>query len=456
MHPRGIAAVLATILAPAWTWAAEPLRMREDFVAGSQYHVSIREEATGELRLPGETGKPSPPPIKIRGRGAQEYDERVLKPGAGDNPAPNTYRIYRRIELERTMDDQVQDSTLRPNVRRLVILRSGHREVPFSLDGPLTWGEVLLVTKDVFTPALACSLLPDRPVSPGDRWIAKPGAAQELTDLEQIEGTLECRFEEVTPLGGRRLARVHFSGSIRGISDDGPSRQKLDGYYYFDLESSHLSYLTLKGVHSLLDKTGQEVGRVEGQFTLTRQARTRCPELSDESIRGLSFEPNAENSLLLYESAELGVRLLHPRRWRAQSNNGRQLFFDEANGNGLMITMESPSTVPTAAAYLAETKNFLLKEKGKILNVQGPTRLQGPPEEIDQFGLDVEISNRKERLDYYIIRSANGGAIVAARLATGKQLSEMQRDAERIARSVRVFAPPAPPKPVAVPPPPGK
>src|SRR5207253_11071928 len=137
----------------------------------------------------------------------------------------------------------------------------------------------------------------------------------------------------VTPLNGRRLARVHFAGTVRGVSEDGPSRQQLDGFYYFDLESSHLSYLSLKGTHSLLDKTGQEAGRIEGQFTLTRQAHARCPELGDEAIRGLALQPSEENTLLLYESAELGVRLQHPRRWRMQSARGRQLFFDAANGS---------------------------------------------------------------------------------------------------------------------------
>ena len=206
---------------------------------------------TGELRLPADGNKAAPPPLKVRGRGAQDYDERILDAGSADNPAPRTLRFYRRVELERTVDDQLQESTLRPTVRRLVIIRNGHREVPFSPDGPMTWGEVHLISKDVFTPALAAALLPDRSVLPGDRWTAKPAAAQELTDLEQIEGRLECRFSEITSLAGRRLARVTFVGTVRGVGEDGPSRQHLDGFYYFDLESSHLSYLSLRGVHSL-------------------------------------------------------------------------------------------------------------------------------------------------------------------------------------------------------------
>jgi hypothetical protein len=256
-------------------------------------------------------------------------------------------------------------------------------------------------------------------------------------------------------LGGRRLARVTFVGTVRGVSEDGPSRQQLDGFYYFDLESSHLSYLTLKGVHSLLDKTGQEAGRVEGQFTLTRQANARTKELSDEAIRGLGLEPNADNTLLLYESAELGVRLTHPRRWRMPAAKGRQLFLDDANGNGLMVTLEPPASVPTAASYLAETQAFIGKEKGKVLRTDNPRRLQGLPDELDQFGLDVEMNNRRERLEYFVIRQPGGGATIAARLLPNADLMAVQRDVERIARSLRIAGAPPAVKPIPVPPPPG-
>src|SRR3954463_12591142 len=122
-------AVLAAVPALA---AAEPVRMRGTFAPGGQYHVAIREDLSGELTLPAEDVRAAPPPVKVRGHGAFEYDERILDPGTPANPAPRTLRVYRKVDLERTVDDQAQDSTIRPAVRRLVILRNGHREVPFS------------------------------------------------------------------------------------------------------------------------------------------------------------------------------------------------------------------------------------------------------------------------------------------------------------------------------------
>ena len=70
---------------------------------------------------------------------------------------------------------------------------------------------------------------------------------------------------------GRAQARVTFRGTVRGANEDGPNRQQLDGWLLFDLDSNYLSYLYLKGVHSLLDPDGKEVGRVEGRYVLSRK-----------------------------------------------------------------------------------------------------------------------------------------------------------------------------------------
>src|SRR5262249_36166815 len=154
-----------------------------------------------------------------------------------------------------------------------------------------------------------------------------------------------------------------------------------------------------------------EAGRVKGQFVLTRQANVRSPELADTSLRGLTLEPNADNTLLLYDNQALGVRFLYPRRWRVGRIQGRQVALDEANGNGGLLTGE-----PTVAAFSTEIRAYLTKQGAKILRGDPPRRLHGPPEELDQFGLDVEMAGRHERLEYFVVRQPTGGATMAARL----------------------------------------
>jgi hypothetical protein len=422
--------------------AQEPIRMAEQFVPGAQYHVSSRVELSGSLtpqpvEKAGAAESP-PKPLTITGQSAIEYDERVLP--SPDTQAQKTVRIYRRIELQRKLGDQPQQTNLRPTVRRLVLIRSKTAKVAFSPDGPLTWGEIDLVRTDLFTAVLA-GLLPDKPVRPGDRWNAAPPAVQELTDVERIdEGGLECRFDELTTLAGRRHARISLTGSVRGINEDGPTRQQIDGYFFFDLESNHLSYLSFKGIHTLLDAQGKESGRVEGRFVLTRQANQRSADLSDQALRGVVVDPNADNTLLLYDNPDLGVRLLYPRRWRIGGVRGRQLILDEANGNGLLLTLEPLSRLPSAAQFLAESRDYLQKQKAKLLRVYPPQRLQGPPQELDRFALDIEMAGQGATMEYFVARQAQGGATLAARLLPAT-LAEMQKEVDRIARSVTITAP---------------
>jgi hypothetical protein len=309
--------------------------------------------------------------------------------------------------------------------------------VPFSPDGALTWSEIDLVRTDVFTPALA-SLLPDKPVAPGDRWPAGAAAVEELTDIEKVEeGALECRFDEITRLAGRRLARIHLSGTVRGINDDGPNKQTLEGYFYFDLESNHLSYLSLAGAHLLLDKDGKTIGTVKGQFVLTRQAHSKSPDMSDDVVRRLVLQPNADNTLLLHEDAELGVRFHYPRRWRVGLIRGRQIALEEPAGNGIMISVELLKDTPAPAEYLAETKAYLTKQKANIHSLDPPRRVSGPPNELENFGFDIEMDKQKARMEYFVGRQPAGGFVVAARLLP-RDLLNVRPDVDRIVRSIQV------------------
>src|SRR5262249_35972994 len=204
------------LLGPAAALAQEPVRLRENFSPGYQYHVSTRTELSGTLTLPADKPGQAPKPLPVTGSSSIEYDERVLAT-ASDGQVQKTARLYRRLDFQRKVGDHPQPSTIRPAVRRLIILRHQQMEVPFSPDGPLTWGEIDHVRTDVFTPALI-GLFPAQAVTPGSRWTATAAAVQELTDLERIEeGQVECRLEQVTLLEKRRHARVALSGTVRGV-----------------------------------------------------------------------------------------------------------------------------------------------------------------------------------------------------------------------------------------------
>jgi hypothetical protein len=399
-----------------------------------QYHVRVHVDLSGSLHVPLDKDKP-PMRLDVTGDSIIEYDERILSLKK-DGLVDKTARMFREVKLQRLVGDRKQEASIRDGVKRMILLRKDNTKVPFSPDGALTWGEIDLVRTDVFTPALL-GLLPEQAVRPGDKWKASKAAVQALTDMATIdEGELECKFDEIRQVEQRRVARVAFSGTIRGTNEDGPNKQRLDGYLYFDLESNHLSYLSLQGVHTLPDKDGKEAGRLEGRFVLSRQVNTRCKELSDDGLKGLTLEPTEANTRLLYDNPDLGVRFLYPRRWRA-SERANQVTLDTAGGNGLLLTVEPLNHVPTGAQFLAEARTNLEAMKAKITRASTPRVVQEKPQ-LEEFSLDAEVNGQKVVLQYYVAKQARGGVTVAARLVPDDGLADLQREAERIARSLEV------------------
>jgi hypothetical protein len=434
MTRRTTLAALFFAISPACLAAQEPLRLEERFDPGYLYRVSCRVDIKGTLALPPSKDAKAPTSLSVVGTSAIDYDERILPP-LKDSKEERTVRLYRRMDFQRKVGAQAQETTLRPEVRRLVVLRHNQFEVPFSPDGPLLWNEIDLVRTDVFTPALV-GILPGRDVKPGDAWLGSEAAMRELTDLEKLESAkLTCTLETVTTLAGRRFARIKLQGTIQGVGEDGPARHDLDGYYLFDLESRHLSYLFVQGSHYLLDKDGKALGKIDGSFTLTREPKDDVKELSDTALRGVALEPNEENTLLLMEVPELGVRFLHPRRWHVASVAGNQIALDEQQGSGLLITIEPLEKTPSGAQFLAEARAWLGGKKATIYKWDNAKAVPGTT--LENFALDVELDKQRVLLDYYVARLPFGGATFVARLTPADQ-EVLRREVARIARSVEI------------------
>lgn len=422
-------AFLMVAISAGSVWAQEPIALVEQFDPGYQYRVSCRVSIEGSLRVAADSDKP-PEELKIRGKSVIEYHERILKADAGR--VVKTVRKIHQLDFKRQVAAVEQESKLRPSIGVLVILRHEHFEVPFSPQGPLTWNEIDLVRTDVFVPALT-GLLPPNPVKPGATWSADTAALRELTDLEQVEkGGLTCQFEGLAA-GQKHLARVSFQGTVRGVGEDGPAEHQLDGSYYFDTQTRHLSYLSLDGRMRPLDKSGRPQGEIRGSFVLTRDPSDRSADLQDSSVKHWDLEPNEQNTLLLYESAD--VRFLYPRHWRISGVNGRQITLDERGGGGLLITLDPPANVPTAAQFQKEVHGWLGQQKARIVKLHPIRSVQTNPYAIDQFSIDAQINNAPVLLDYYVLRQSSGGATLAGRY-TPSQAARLQRDVERIAQTV--------------------
>jgi hypothetical protein len=187
----------------------------------------------------------------------------------------------------------------------------------------------------------------------------------------------------------------------------------------------------------LLDGKGQAVGVIEGQFTMTRTPVAKMPaDLSDVSLRDLDLKPNAENTLLLYDNPDLGIRFLYARGWRVGAVQGKQVTLDHARGGGILVTIEPPAKVPTAEDYLKEVAAFLAKEKAQITATEKPVRIRAEPVLLDRFALDATIATEKVRLEYAVLKQTDGGVTIAARLPAAD--AELRPEVARIVRSLSI------------------
>jgi len=438
MRNRPLALIILFGFAPVAA-AQDAVRLAEKFDPATPYRVDLKVTMTGRLTLPAGKDQPTAE-VAVEGSSTLAYDERPLAP---DEPKTDKLiRAYRGIDIKRTLGDKEQKASIREGVRRLVVLRSEKgKKAPFSPDGPLLWSEIDAVKHDIFTPVLVMGLLPKDEVKPGAKWTASPAAIAELTDLDTIdEGGLAVEFATVVTLNERKLAKLTITGTVRGTNEDGPTRQKLDGTAYFDLAAGRLTYLKLNGVHEMLGRDGKSIGRIDGTFTMTRTASKEVDDLSEAKLTGKELKPTAENSLLLYDNAELGLKFLYPRRWRVGVLQGRQLTLEEPKGGGILLTVESTDRLPTVEKYQDEVKGFLAKQQAKIAPMAAPARTADKPIRIDRFGIDAELKTGKARLEYAVTSGPHGGVMVAARLPA-EEAADLKGDLDRILKQLEVTKP---------------
>lgn len=418
-------AILAATARPDDTYA-----LTEKVDSRTTLRVEQRTELSGRVILV-KDGKSEAVPLA--GTGSVTYDERSVPSDEADTRT--VIRKYRTFDVRRTVGDRVQTAELRPAVHRLVVIRSAKGKSPFSPDGPLLWSEIDAVRTDPFAPALVPALLPSKRVAVNDTWPMGADAVDELTDLEKVTaGGFTLKLVGIVTLNGRQQARISLTGSVRGIDDNGPCKHSLEGTAYFDLSENRLAYLSLKGTHELLDGSGKTVGTIEGRFLMSRSV-SESRELSDESIKNLELKPTLENSLLLYDNRDLGVRFLHSRRWRVGAVQGRQVTLDGPNGAGILLTVETAKTLPTAAEFQRESTTFLQKTSRNVSVVRKPSRESNSPA-LDRFALSTQTKDDAIRMEYAVLTNNNGsGATFAARLPDA-DAAELGKDVDRILKSL--------------------
>jgi hypothetical protein len=247
-------------------------------------------------------------------------------------------------------------------------------------------------------------------------------------------GGLTCRFDA---LDGA-LAKIAFQGTVEGIGENGPTKHELDGFVYFDTGVRMLTYVSLKGTEHLQGEKGASGGKVTGTFVLTRQPQAAPAGIAAAS--NLVVDPTEDNTRLLFEDEETGVRLAHSRKWKPRADGG-QIRLDDARGNGLVITPDPLRSLPSLAQLLGEARGGIERRNGKVTLNGPPQALQRTPTIVEVQSMDVEVPTAKETkrgtMVLSVIRDESVGATLAATLISSDR-SAVAREIERMSLTVRV------------------
>ena len=404
---------------------------------GDVYRVRTQETLKGYLELPDpKSGKATRLPIE--GSASVTYRERAVgsDPSGGIN---HTVRIYDPVDSRRRVGGQDQVAKLRDEVRRIVVHRRGAHEIPYSLDGPLTWPEIDLLSRHAFVPMLE-AMLPERWPTDTARWQAPSEMAIELTGLDRIEsGTLRCGYNGTIEHKGATLGQFAFAGTLIGGTNEGRARDRVRGAAYVDVAKSRLTSLRAIGTREILDADERVVGRLEVDYRLIVELLDQDSDPTEGLARRLPTEPSPDRTALLYDNPVLGLRLLHPRRWLLASVERNRLTM-RARGGSLVVTVEPAGTTLTARSYRDEviryldTSGFTVTDTGMVTEENIPTGTLG------RFRVDAVEDGEPMSLEYRVVNSGGRSATLAARFPKGKG-GDLVEEVDRIAGDIVLTAP---------------
>ncbi len=369
----------------------------------------------------------------IKAAWTSRYREKIVELDSSKQVV-TTARRYSDTTLEKTASNTTRRTVLRQSAQRIVIRRVDRENTIFSPDAPLTTQELDLLRAEVFTPALA-GFLAAKPVKVGDRWQPAADAASELTGIDPIQsGAINCTLREIKSAATGAVARVALSGTVSGPSEQGPSRQTVEGYFLFDLDHQLITSLVFSGQSEILNDDGKVVQKLEGRYELTRRPAIEDPRLSDSELAQLTLKPNAEVTGLLFDDSDLGVRFLHPRNWELASVSKNVIQLDEPTGGRLLVTVD-PTPAPNAEKLRADLLTWLGSQKAKVKDagrVQGTSTSDS--RKADHFTVHATVGEKDRQWNYWIVRSGERAATVAANVIASRA-DALTKDVESIARS---------------------
>ena len=380
--------------------------------------------------------------MKMGVRGELDYDEKTLEMSPGDGSRRRSVRYYDKAEAAISVAEARVKPTLGARRRLVAVEIDGTETTLFSPRGELATDELDLI--DILGNSLLLDrLLPEKPVSVGDRWKLPEELIVAMLRIDAA-GTSEVGsvLTEVTEVA----ARFEMTGRVKGTWDGAAVEIGLKGKYRFNRKTGRIDWV------GLLAKVNRDIGAItRGSDSVVRLVMTSTPKrqsdrLSDESLEGLSLEPTDELTRLACESSKDGWRLTHGRHWHLDNDQYDPAVLKLVE-RGKVVAQCSIAALPKlSAGKVVSLEGFQRDVKNALGESFGQFVLAGQwAGEADHRVYRLVVSGKASETDvrwhYYLLADKHGHRAVFAFTAEARFAEKLGKADRPLVDSFRFIEP---------------
>lgn len=453
--------------AVGWLWAVgvgatgaagadqEPVSLGEapGLHAATAARIDLR--ATGFYRpdLPpdaktDEAKMPKPLDIDIQTRVI--FRERRVE---GDGERPKAIRLVSQAASAINGEVRPTAYELRPELSLLIVEQAedGGHVVAVSPSGSLTRAELEL-TQGVGDPLCLAFLLPDKPVSKGEKWTLNHPALAAISGYETIESSkVEAEIESITD----DRATIVIRGEVKGTVLKGSGTMTVDGRLGFDRRAALIDQLEINRTEN------RQPGPIEAGLDLKSTLKvirrpTPIPsELDDPAIKDLSLEITPARKLVQLIAPDGRYDLLHDRTWHTYWDDSKLVVLKRFEPDKGRVTAQCNFAYgPQAGKGKHQDVQHFREDVRKAMGDRFSQFLgagEVDPGEDGGFRYKLGVQGREGELGvlwfYYLIANPAGDQLLATFTLASSDATEFGQEDETLIDSLRWNDPPLAVKP---------
>lgn len=370
------------------------------------------------------------------------YHEKSLQVPDHADSAARSVRYYSKAAGVIKSGEHEYTPGLRDQRRLIGVAIDGPKVTLFSPRGPLAGEELELI--DVLANSMLLDrLLPKESVVVGRRWEHSDELIGALLGLDTITANdVQSTLADVAD--GK--ARLEMSGHVEGTEDGVATEIELKGKYHFHLNSKRITWF------GLMVQEDRSAGPVDAGFDVVARLQmkitpgSQSPHLTHAALAGLSLEPTAELTRLVYESAGGGWRFSHDRRWFVITEEKDQAvlrFVDRGDKLAQCNVAALPNSADAAKLTLEEFQDDVARALGKNFKgfVEAGQRHNEADYRVFRVVAEGEISGVPMQWIYHVVIDEHGRRVVLAFVLEKEMLGRFEGADEKLVGTLRLAEP---------------